>query len=205
MASSFSTLVSLVLALTIGISSALPLRQPRDSSVSIQVVFSQKTGTYLHVHEDGNVTAKDRDEFTVGRFIVRQSGNKFLFQSVDFNGSFLHFSQVINVNGSSNATSNGTKISTDSTISNDTTIVLQIGALAPNDSETDSIQHHQWVEEVDADGFFRYFSVVLEDGKICYLAFEEDGKPVDDPCQHRDELSTKARFGLLPVSFIPKK
>lgn len=200
MASSFSTLACLVLALTIGISSALPLRQPRQSLENIKILISQHTGSHMFIHEDGNVTAvNDGKGLITARFIVRPSGDKFVFQSVDYNGSFLHFAQVINVNGSSNASSiNGTEINSNSTISNDTVLVLQIGALALNDSESEFIQHHQWVEEVDNIHGFRYYSVKLEDGQICYLAFENDGKPVEDPCQHKDDLSTKAQFWLLP-------
>lgn len=197
MASSYSTLACLVLALTIGISSALPLRQPRDSSQSINILISRHTGSPMYILQDGNVTTVNGKELLPARFIVRPSGDKFLFQSVDYNGSFLHFAQVINVNGSSNASINGTQITSSSTISNDTVLVLQIGALALNDSESDAIQHHQWVEEVHFDGY-RHYSVKLDDGKICYLAFEQDGKPVEDPCQHKDDLSTKAQFWLLP-------
>lgn len=197
MASSFSTLACLVLALTIGISSALPLRQPRQSVQNIKILLSQHTGSRMYIHEDGNVTTVNNGKGLVAaRFIVRPSGDKFVFQSVDYNGSFLHFAQVINVNGSSNASINGTQINSNSTISNDTVLILQIGALALNDSESDYIQHHQWVEEVDNIGF-RYYSVKLDDGKICYLAFEQDGKPVADPCKHKDDLSTKAQFWLL--------
>ena len=77
-------------------------------------------------------------------------------------------------------------------------LVLLVGELVP---ESDRIQHYQWKEEVVVDeyGIHYTYSVTLENGTACYLAFEQDGKPVENPCLEKEELSTRAQFVLYPT------
>ena len=77
-------------------------------------------------------------------------------------------------------------------------LVLLVGELVP---ESDKIQHYQWNEElvVGNYGIHYIYSVTLEDGTVCYLAFEHDGKPVENPCLEKEELSTRAQFVLYPA------
>lgn len=174
-------IVSLVLALMIGMSSALPLRLSRQSGdLPTKRLHSIHTGQFVFIHEDGNVTAMTGPNMSAARFLLRIDGDKIAFESVDYIGRFLHFAQV---NASSNAT---THSADNATADTDVELVLQVSELLVNDS-SDVIQHHQWSEE-DVGGNFRTYSVMLGEGKICYLAFESDGKPVEDPCVDKEEV-----------------
>ena len=203
-----ATLVSLALALSIGISSALPVRRNTDE-VAVNMLLSLHTGQFVQLHEDGNVSALTSQDTMHARFLYRPKDGKIV--EFQYNGSFLHFAQV-NASSLNETAPNATEInyanetehnssigSGNESISNDTVaLVLLVGELDP---KSGNIHHYQWKEEiVDSDyGTHYIYSVMLEDGKVCYLAFEQDGKPVENPCLEKDELNTKAHFVLYPA------
>jgi hypothetical protein len=198
-----AALVSLALALAIGISSALPVRRQADG-VAVNMLLSLHTAQFVQLHEDGNVTAVTSQASKVGKFSYRPKDGKIV--EFQYNGSFLHFAQVNTSSLNDTALINGTELyyanetaNGNDTISNDTvSLVLLVGEIDP---ESGNIHHYQWKEEivVDNSGVHYTYSVMLEDGKICYLAFEQDGKPVENPCLEKEELNTKAHFVLYPA------
>ena len=144
--------------------------------------LSHHTGLFVAVSQDGNVTALHRDPHDISaHFYLRKiEGDKVTIESAKFNGNFLHFALG---NGSSNTSESGS--------SNDTTVTLRVGEVTGSEA-------HHWTGEF-IPGNAVLYSVTLEDGKTCYLAFESDGKPVEDPCVHKDELLTKAFLLQLPI------
>ena len=201
-----ATLVSLALALAIGISSALPVRRNADT-VAVNMLLSLHTGQFVRLHEDGNVTAVTSQDAMHAKFLYRPKDGKIV--EFQYNGSFLHFAQVntssLNNETAPNATEinygNETEFNSSIASGNDTVaLVLLVGELDP---ESGNIHHYQWKEEVVVDNYgfpiYYIYSVMLEDGKVCYLAFEQDGKPVENPCLEKDELDTKAHFALYPA------
>ena len=182
------TFVSLMV-LAVKISTAMPLSRSGKRSVDSlpfapHVFLSHHTGMFVVVSEDGNVTASHGDLLDISaHFYLRDiEDNKVIIESAEFNGSFLHFALG---NGSSNTSESGS--------SNDTTVTLRVGEITGSEA-------HHWTGEF-VPGNIVLYSVTLEDGKTCYLAFESDGKPVEDPCVHKDELLTKALLFKLPVLF----
>ena len=131
--------------------------------------------------------------------------------SLDHNGSYLHFVQLVPVaevpREDNNGTSNDTEHLRDSV--NETAVPVEVVEAAPQlmlvlddidgEDEAGMIRHHMWTEEnILGQGFYRFY-VTLADGKVCYLAFENDGTAVENPCLSHEELQNKALFVLYPV------
>ena len=212
-----SSIISLLMAI-VAVSAALPIRARRQQTVK-HYIISWNTGMRVQIHEDGDVIAGHggADGYQDGVFTIRDDSIHISFHSEDYNGSFLHFVQFVapDCNSTSNSTENGTDIlngtdalndtdaanCTDFTngtsVENDTvpSLSLVLGAIDGLD-EDGIILHHMWKEE-QAPGFaphFKTYSVTLEDGTVCYLAFEMDGSPVENPCQDVSELGRKSIF-----------
>ena len=215
--STTATLVSLALTLgTIQLVSALPIARDPTHELPKHHLLAFNAGQLVHVREDGNVTGSYTEGFLPGRFYYRHDGENISFHSVEYNGSYLHFVEVlvsVNVSTEFNSTSNSTSDSvlgfnSNATASNASDAVsslkLVLGDIS-DEEEEGILRHHMWMEEMF--GLFHLYSITLEDGRVCYLAFEIDGTPVDEPCLYKDtmdeelvdELQEKARLRLIPA------
>lgn len=203
-------LANLALALLVAFSSAAPISSPDRDEVPKRRLLAHITGDHVRVHEDRNLTVKSQDNNKVARFYYNQNGDYIIFQSVDFNRSFLHFVEVVSSSNDSlefsgynetmfNATDyNSTEEYNVSSGVNDTATVpvlkLVLGEL---EGEVDgTVRHHMWVEESLGGNVYTY-SIRPNNQTVCYLAFEADGTPVSDPCDDALARDTKARFFLL--------
>ena len=183
----------------------------------MRYIFSHLTGLMVHVHQDGNVTATT-DGVTQGavpgRFFFRHDGgvsadglirHNISLKSVDYNGSYLHFVQLVPVPGNdstanfSSGFGNGTAANETELVNQtipvaDPVLMLVLGDIDVEDEEG-VIRHIMWTEEKvhESVELFRY-RVTLDDGKVCYLAFDTDGKPVENPCLTHEELDDQALF-----------
>ena len=176
-----------LMVLAVEIATAMPLSRSikKRSFLHLPIVFySIHTGFFVSGSENGSVSALHwtlQDKST-HFWPTKVADNKYIIQSAKFNGHVLHFAQG---NGSSNTSEFDTS-----------TVVLRLG------EASGGVAHH-WTRDISQgpDLLFHnhghdLFSVTLEDGKTCYLAFERDGTPVEDPCVDKDELLTKALFFL---------
>ena len=222
-----TALMSLALTLAIGISSALPLQHDRDTDSINVMLYSLHTRRFVQVYVGGLVTAVNPQYFThATRFDYEPRDGKIVEFKYESAESFLHFEEV-NTASSDNETESSTsrfdcgnydnepetsasgfdcgndadmKSSGNESISSGAaSLVLLVGGRDP-----DKIQHYQWKEEIvvgnNFGGLYTY-SVMLKDGTVCYLAFEQDGKPVKNPCLEIDELHTRAYFILFSPFF----
>jgi hypothetical protein len=225
-------MVCLALALLVACSVALPITRLQDGRRKIgkrqvaDFLFSHNTGFPLHLYPDGNVTATYAQGANIGMFFLREGSSRtdsmfrhnLSLTSVDQNGSYLHFVQLVPVempradnNATLNATLNETDVHVNDDIdsANETTLSVEVVETFPvvflvlddinGEDEAGMIRHHMWTEERIPHGssvLYRY-SVMLADGKVCYLAFEGDGVPVKNPCLSHEELEAKALFSRL--------
>ena len=183
-------------------------------------MISIQTGSMVHLHPDGNVSATHNSQAEgalPGRFFIRHGSSsdngKFRHNlsltSLDHNGSYLHFVQLVPVSVNEslqddfnitlndeafNDTQNETaKNETVTTVEKEPILLLVLGAIDGEDKEG-MIRHTMWTEENH--GSYYHYSVTLDDGKVCYLAFDEHGVPVENPCLTHEELAEKALFFL---------
>ena len=211
----FSYLLGLTMALAVSISSARPVRR-QVFTVPERQLLAFITGQPVHVDDDGNVTAKEQDGNKVARFHYNQHDEYILFQSADFNGSFLHFVEIISstndtleFSGYNQTQYNATEYnSTEEYASgggNETNTVpvlkLIVGEL---DDEEGVIRHHMWMEvPLEPLEYNLYtYSVRPNNETVCYLAFEADGSPVSNPCDESlANFPRKIAFDLSLVAF----
>ena len=138
----------------------------------------------MHVIQNGSVTARDEadDRHFPGTFhiITVSAGithNEVMLHSVQYNDSYLHFAEIeYNSSGGYNMPHFGLYI-------------LPIFG----EYNTGNIIHYVWVEERISQNLMQY-SVTLNDSTVCYLAFEIDGTPVENPCQDKETLGLRAQF-----------
>lgn len=172
----------------------LPMRDLRQADGILKVLLSVSTGQLVVVDVDGNVTADAQHIHERTYFYHRHGEKHHEFESGFLNGSFLHFVQLENINGSGNGTIDGTGLTNDTVTTNSTandtstitSLHLRVGDMTSNQTHL-----HLWKEQ-SAGAFFRYY-VENEEGVNCYLAFERDGSPVEDPCSV-DPKSEKVLF-----------
>lgn len=177
---------------------------------------------FVYVHEEqGNVTVAhmlEDDGFVRGRFFFRQQDNNV---SIIHDGSFLHFVQFVpasgnvsNVNGTNGGNTSDADFVANAThpessnTTNTTSTTEKVEDVIPElklvledipvEDEDGVIRHTVWTEE-RLDNYAIRLSVTLENGKVCYLAFENDGTLVENPC--RTDLMRKDIFYVFPAFF----
>ena len=192
----FSCSLIVIVFLSLSLASARPLsKRSRVSrhAVGIKtVLYSEGSGGIVTADATGNVTAYPGSTLELAldksHFYHRSiPNNVFVFESAHFNGSFLHFEAELNgtVNATSKATSNATDIALNATIVG---LTLRIGSVAGRPSFL-----HSWTEESWNYGFLRYYVTIPgANGEVmkCYLAFESNGEPVEDPCMANPDFRT---------------
>lgn len=77
---------------------------------------------------------------------------------------------------------------------NETIIRLLVGDVSSNETH-----FHEWNIKTEVSGTIQYYFIVLPDGRRCYLAFEDDGLPVEDPCS--EDLGIKAQIQVIDFYF----
>lgn len=170
---SYLTVVVSLWAMTLTSALPAPVRDARQAVGILKVLLSQSSGKLVAVDLDGTVRA-DAPDFHQKSYFDQRTGDSHVFESVLLNGSFLHFERL-DINGSGNGTTNGTSVS----------VNPRVGVITNNQT-----QFQLWHEE-SAGGYFRYYVTI--EGVNCYLAFEADGTPVEDPCSADLDLD-KALF-----------
>ena len=219
-----------ILCLALALGAVCILARPIERrQIPTVYIYSLQTGSIVHVHEDGNISASAfhaPEGADPGMFFLRHDGgissggkvrHNISLHSVDHNGSYLHFVQVVPVSGnetelelSGNGSLNASLNVTDDFVNKTVDLPVEEVEAVPvlmlvlgdiSEEEEGIIRHHMWTEEkVEAFGDFYRYSVTLHDGKVCYLAFEWDGRPVENPCSlEAAELLNKAVFSAPPV------